>query len=521
MDQVLRLEAREGLDSALLRHIRCETRPETAIDRTDRGIANVCIADNVEPAKRVLEEAWAARGKRRGRRPAGAVEFVFGVGPPYQPNPAWEDTIEAAREDRLALLNEKETAARLKAAAAAKEKLSQWVEDSKSWTDERRQLAAQAVVKWLHKAWPDIVIAAAWLHQDETSPHVHALAVAKVGDEMGIRAVRRQLAGLPLKGRVGKNTAVTEMSKVQSAYYEAVGEPFGMARGQIGSAARHQKIDRNRAAAAKLREAQKLREQLAAERKALEVEREQLKRDRAAAREAAAMRQEIEPAWAAAKEAATAAEADRVQAADDRDQARQDREAGGLLSRRGRELRTRNAELEQWGTALAEKLEEAQAQRKIEAERIRKEHQQMLQKERNLRKAAEREAAAAVEKRKVEAERIRKEHQQMLREERNLRKAAEREAATAVEERKAWFEGGVTFALAAAATWFRPEHRESFLKGFRILSDGALGRFFKREGPTTDLPVYDSGLELIGLHKKAGGEHQAGRSPANGQRQLG
>ena len=197
--QVLRIESRRTLDGALVDHIAGTTRPETARKVPEPVVALGGVG--LEAGRAVINEH---RPRGRGRPPHHAVEFVLGGAPPYGSDP---------------------------------------------WDKEREREFADACYEWACGVLgPRSVIVSAALHRDETSPHVHVLAVPI--DSTGAlrwKGVRDEAAdqlGVPRRGR----KLAGAYRAFQDSFHAGVGRPFGLGRGEVGSKAKHEQIDRAKAA---------------------------------------------------------------------------------------------------------------------------------------------------------------------------------------------------------------------------------------------------------------------------------
>ena len=86
---------------------------------------------------------------------------------------------------------------------------------------------------------PGVQIAHMALHLDEGQPHGHILAV--VADDLGRLGWNRVRKGF---GMTGSESGRALMGALQERYHREVGSKFGLARGERGSTAVHQPIDR-------------------------------------------------------------------------------------------------------------------------------------------------------------------------------------------------------------------------------------------------------------------------------------
>ena len=203
---------------------------------------------------------------RRGRKPEPYVEFILAGPPQYSSNECWDDAKEA-----------------------------QW---------------AESCLAWVRSRFRDSLVVVASHHRDETAPHVHIVLSPRSIDDQDqpawgwckarnqaidvahIERERRQreeaharenaeraelgmpalppLCHPPRKNKAGarlaKRRAKVALSALQDDCHAHIGAPYGLARGQRGSKARHEAVDQLKAAAGHVQEAQK---ELAAERKAI------------------------------------------------------------------------------------------------------------------------------------------------------------------------------------------------------------------------------------------------------------
>ena len=118
----------------------------------------------------------------------------------------------------------------------------QWARDSYQWG--RSVLGQKSVV------------ASAALHRDETAPHIHVLAVPldRQG-KLGWCRVRDQAIGRISPGERIKGS--NKYRTLQNDYHAHIGKRYGLGRGEIGSTASHEAIDRSKAAEARARQAEK------------------------------------------------------------------------------------------------------------------------------------------------------------------------------------------------------------------------------------------------------------------------
>ena len=200
--QVFRAEVRNGIDPALLKHIQGLSRPDTVTDMDEPA---VYLAGDPAAARAALTEALEARKGVPGKKPIPCVEMVFAGPPKYGPH---------------------------------------------QWSREKEMEWARAVVAWVEKTLgPRSVIAAAYLHRDESSPHVHVLATVvcdngklgwfsrmkEIGPRLGARSSHVSLCG----------------SAVQDSLHKDVGAGYGFHRGELKRLSRdprrHKRTDRSKA----------------------------------------------------------------------------------------------------------------------------------------------------------------------------------------------------------------------------------------------------------------------------------
>ena len=193
-------------------------------DAAKRGIVDLGSATADEIARdRADYLAW--RKGRRGRPPAPYVEFVVAGPPPYASDERWPD-----------------------------EKEAQW---------------ASGAVEWVKELWPQSLVVVASHHRDETAPHIHIVLSPRIDRNGKVNygwckarneaaaIARSKLAKTDVRLRtkpLGRLNAGTVMSFLQSDCHHHVGKPYGLARGAIGSKARHQAVDQLQAAAGHIRE---------------------------------------------------------------------------------------------------------------------------------------------------------------------------------------------------------------------------------------------------------------------------
>ena len=188
--QFLHLEAFDRCDPALVDHVLCRIRPDTALPPMPET-APVILADDPEG----LRLARELRARQRRGRPPKEVLSVLTAGPaPY------------CHLDPY-------------------------------WTDRRSTDCLRKAYRWLvYLLGPESRIIAAAIHRDEGSPHLHVLAAVIHESRLG-RCRRRDYILATGKGR-------TRYSRMQTRFYHDVSSRFGLDRGVIGSTAIQQRPDR-------------------------------------------------------------------------------------------------------------------------------------------------------------------------------------------------------------------------------------------------------------------------------------
>ena len=267
--QVVRVEKRHQLPAALLAHIDGRTRPAEARDRPELKLeAAVVLVDDVENARKALAAAKEMKGRGRPGT-IECVEFLFAGPPPFESPDAWP-----------------------------RDRVDEWL---------------QANVEWVRKcAGPKAVIAAAYYHTDERSPHLHLLLVPiNTRGRLSWNAVE---LGFALNPKVPSKLILSSM---QDRYHEEVGRRFGLARGEVGSRRKHAPIDRRKGLVDRiLADPEKWTARQYAEAALLRAEDADRERDRAVHRQ-----RETEAERDCAVDAAASAEAERARAVDERAQA--------------------------------------------------------------------------------------------------------------------------------------------------------------------------------------------------------
>lgn len=226
-------------------HKRCQHRNPHTTEGPRAGIPPVSLVDEVEHLEAALtaidRDARARRGER-GRRPAGCYDVLITGAPRYD----GQNGGPLSEEDEL------------------------------KW--------AVACVTWLRSVLSEgVIIANAYLHRDEASPHVHVTIVPWNEESQRIdwRTCRARMAGVEPRPRLtfegllsktkadgsakseeeleedkgrarkiratDKRAAGREMTAILDSYHAQVSEPFGIGRGDRGNRRRHRKVDRRKA----------------------------------------------------------------------------------------------------------------------------------------------------------------------------------------------------------------------------------------------------------------------------------
>ena len=197
--QVLRVEVRDRVDGPLAAHVLGRRRPPTAVASRE----NTVLVDQVSAAAEYAA-GFPRTGPKGGRPAKPGVEFVVAGPPPYGPG---------------------------------------------EWSREQEDAYFSMALAWIVAcAEPHSMISAAAIHRDETSPHLHLLMVP-VGERNGVR----RLGWSFIRDRFcpGPGPAAKRMSRMQDFFHAEVGRPCGLARGEKGSTATHEQIDRAQAAEAR------------------------------------------------------------------------------------------------------------------------------------------------------------------------------------------------------------------------------------------------------------------------------
>ena len=353
------METRSIVGGAIACHILGEHVHEVHQPKANDKLDITVLVNNVERAR-----AYAKRHMPtgRGRRPDPACEFV----------------VAGCRPD----MNREDQDAYFKAALA-------WI---------------------IAKAGPYSMVAAAAIHRHEVSPHMQVLLVpvgmvderTQVGKtetaegkvRYRYRATGRKVRGIgwtAVRDRfsAGPGRAADRMSRMQDSFHAEVASRFGIERGEVGSQAVHEEIDR---------------------RKAAELLREQAEREEAAARSSAeSARADEQSAWAAARQAQERRDTLHDEGVTN---LRRKREAEHELAATERELETKRLELLQADSDLAAiKLNRGMTKRRKRERSLRGREQAVEQRETEYAKRRaeldERERELAEGQRKVDEERAR------------------------------------------------------------------------------------------------------------------
>ena len=190
---------------AILTHARGQSRPETAEPR--EGVPAVVVLERHARPEQAIRDALAARPSKRGPKPKAASGWVLGG------LDSWAGQAAAGR-----------TPAETEAQARA------WAADALAW--------------W-KTTFPHSVILAAALHLDESSPHMHVVAVMRDSKgRVGMKAAQPEGAGRPGYTGSGKvirysmRQAGDMMTAIHDSYHEAVGRQYGIERGENRSRGR-------------------------------------------------------------------------------------------------------------------------------------------------------------------------------------------------------------------------------------------------------------------------------------------
>lgn len=273
--QVVRVKGRDAtlFTGGLGRHNRGEQRPPQARPRPPLDPVSVLFEDRA--GGEILLQRMAAAPKKRGKPPQPGVELVIAGPPPY--------------------------------------------ESEAAWPQERVQAWSASVLDWLQASLADprgepvATLVEVHLHQDETSPNIHASLIPATLDRP--RPAKKEFEYVLAGGRILDHRK--RISAVQDRHQELVGRHFDLGRGVKGSGTRHAPTDvakglearargaeareqakdeenaalraENEAAAEREREARRIAEE--AQRRAVQAESDRAARDLAAERAEKAKRQ--------------------------------------------------------------------------------------------------------------------------------------------------------------------------------------------------------------------------------------
>ena len=202
--QVLRIKKHRRWDAGLIAHNMGDSRPDNAATTGDRPPV-VVLADERNVAKRVLSELREARKGSSGRPPHHVVEVLVAGLPQYA------DMLAAGESHR-----------------DIDRRVRSWADDSLAFL---RSLGGG-----------NMQIIGAALHQDESSPHIHALFIPRARDNT-------------LSWRKCCGAGAHKFVEIQDAYHEQVGKKHGLARGdRLKSTRKHMAIDAQAAIETKARE---------------------------------------------------------------------------------------------------------------------------------------------------------------------------------------------------------------------------------------------------------------------------
>ena len=315
-NQVVRIETRSSVSGRLTAHLegREEARPITALVREEwDGRTAVTLGGNRRAAAELVAEV--RKVKRSGRNGNPYVDFMIAGPPPFGSKGAW-----------------------------SKQKVLDWARASSDWIT--KTVGGESVV------------AAAALHVDELSPHVHAAAVPVVRDGRGPKFSWSLVRGAAAERAAGRRSADyrKQMADLQDSYFAEVGARFGLERGVKGSKAKHAEPDRVEGLKARLRETERqARERIEAARLDTERRVDDVKREADAKVKAAEEKAKAESKRAVAEAASliedagrrvSAAEAERDlhfrrRSAASAEINRGKAAAAGALTKAGADLRTR------------------------------------------------------------------------------------------------------------------------------------------------------------------------------------
>ena len=296
--QFMRFATREEIGGHLALHILGVIRPETAVPAVGER-RNTILVNDVKSCA-----AYAAQFPRTGpkggppRQPG--VEAIIAGPPPHGSAEKWPEPVENA-----------------------------YFECALAW---------MMVVIGPHSR-----IAAAVIHRDESSSHMHVLfaPVTKLADG----ELRRGITALKPYMAQGQGTGKAQMSVIQDRFHREVAVKYGLERGKKGSGAKHKRVDRAIALERRTEVAKAEAAKAEAARKAEEEKAAQVRAELAASEEAArAALQEAE-----AKRLAACAEAKKKRA-------EAEAQAKHTQAEADREARRKVSEAKAKGEADAERL---------------------------------------------------------------------------------------------------------------------------------------------------------------------
>ena len=183
----------------ILTHALGHSRPETAEPR--EGVPAVIVLERHAQPEKAIRDALAARPSKRGPKPKATTGWILGG------LDSWADQAAAGR-----------TPAETEAQARA------WAADALAW--------------W-KATFPHSVVLAAGLHLDESTPHMHVVAVMRDSRRrVGMKAAQPEGAGRPGYTGGGKiiryplREKAKMMTAIHDSYQEGVGRTYGMERGE-------------------------------------------------------------------------------------------------------------------------------------------------------------------------------------------------------------------------------------------------------------------------------------------------
>ena len=195
--QVVRFKGRARLDLALVKHVRGEKRPDTAL-RIE--VPAILLGGNLATARLALKAAILARLSMPGVKPRHALDVMVAGPKRHASQGAWTE-----------------------------EEVRAWAKETYDW-----------VVGVLG---PNSVVAASSVHMDEASPHFHLLAVP-INSE-GLLGWKRVAVEAAQKRGLKLDRKDTRYRALQDDYHRVVGAKYGLARGNVGSKAQHKPVDRD------------------------------------------------------------------------------------------------------------------------------------------------------------------------------------------------------------------------------------------------------------------------------------